>query len=516
MTGKTGWDLKTVWNRRTDAMVIALAAVVAWAASAQPGHGQESQQAGAAVPTGAGQAADEVQATGARRAPAGVQALPEARAVVERAVDLVGGEEALRDVERVTLDMMTQWQRPSFREVPYRDRPSFEPHVDVRDYSIPAWRNTRHFTGDRQIVNVVRDSVALTDTGRGFEPLSVAYVDEREELFLYTPDRLLLALLDAPDLSAPGDTLIGGERHRRVRGTLAGRFPSTVYFHAGTGLPTLLRFRAGHPADFGLVPWGVMDVEVWYSNWSTFGDLGIPTQWDIVRQGEPYKRMTVRRAVFDPDFAAADSFAVSAELRDAYWASTAPLPMHEGRVRVEEARMIDPGLADLTPGFGIPTGAVAVGDGWMLLGAGQTPYNYDQGVTALRELGAAPVTAVLAANARTTNGGVRRAARDGLPIYVSPASEPFVRLMLDEAGLTGETVRVVREPTVLGSDDGRIILAPVDLPDVPGALMLYRPATGWLFVPDALRPLDARLAREQAGTHGWEVRSFGTERTLDG
>jgi hypothetical protein len=259
-----------------------------------------------------------------------------------------------------------------------------------------------------------------------------------------------------------------------------------------------------------------MDVEVWYSDWTTVGDISIPTQWDVVRQGEPYKRMTVRRASFDPDFAAADSFAISQELRDAYWASTAPLPMHEGRVRVEEARMVDPGLADLTPGFGIPTGAVAVGDGWMLLGAGQAPYNYDQGVTALRELGAAPVTAVLAANARATNGGVRRAAQEGLPIYVGPASEPFVRLMLDEAGLTTESVEVVREPITLGSGDGRIVLAPVDLPDVPGALMLYRPATGWLFVPDALRPLDERLARARAMAHGWEVRSFGTERALGG
>lgn len=486
----------TWWVRRRDAvaraMAMAMAAMVTWTIPAEPAQGQASQQ------------------------PEASKASADARAIVERAVELVGGEEALRDLERVTLDMMTQWQRPSFREVPHSDRPSFEAHVDVRDYSIPAWRNTRHFMGDRRIVNVVRDSVALTDTGGGFQPLSVAYVDEREELFLYTPDRLLVALLDAPILTAPGDTLIGGERHHRVRGTLADRFPSTVYFHSGTGLPTLLHFRAGHPADFGLVPWGVMDVEVWYSDWSTFGDISIPTQWDVVRQGEPYKRMTVRRAAFDPDFAVADSFAISEELRDGYWASTAPLPMHVGRVRVEEARMVDPGLADLTPGFGIPTGAVAIGDGWMLLGAGQTPYNYDQGMTALQELGAAPVTAVLAANARATNGGVRRAAREGLPIYVGPASEPFVRLMLEESALSTETVHVIREPISLGAGDRRIILTSVDLPDVPGALMLYRPATGWLFVPDALRPLDERLARRQAAAHGWKVRSFGTERAVGG
>ena len=177
----------------------------------------------------------------------------EARATVERAVDLAGGEARLRGVQQVVLRMMTQWQRPSFRTIPYRDRPSFEPHTDVRDYRLPAWRNTREF-GARRITNVVRDSVAVTDLGQGFQPLSVAYVDEREELFAYTPDRLLLALLDAPDLTALTDTVLGVESHTRVRATLSDRFPSTVYFHGGTGLPTLLRFRAAHPADFGLVP----------------------------------------------------------------------------------------------------------------------------------------------------------------------------------------------------------------------------------------------------------------------
>lgn len=187
---------------------------------------------------------------------------PDARALVGRAVALAGGEERLRGVTHTAFSMMTQWQRTSFRQVPYTDRPSFEPHVDVRDYTIPAWRNTRDF-GAQKITNIIRDSIAATNLGKGFQPLSVAYVDERRELFLYTPDRLLLALLDAPALKTGRDTTIGGELHHRVDGVLNQVFPSTVFFQAATGLPTMLRFSAGHPNDFGLVPWGVMAVEVW-------------------------------------------------------------------------------------------------------------------------------------------------------------------------------------------------------------------------------------------------------------
>ena len=114
-------------------------------------------------------------ATGARSPVAGQEARDRAgaRAVVERAVDLSGGEATLRGVRRVALRMMTQWQGPSFRELPYRDRPSYEAHTDVRDYTLPAWRNTREF-GPRRITNIVRDSVAVTDLGQGFQPLSVA------------------------------------------------------------------------------------------------------------------------------------------------------------------------------------------------------------------------------------------------------------------------------------------------------------------------------------------------------
>ena len=51
-------------------------------------------------------------------APAAGQTVDRARPIVERAVDLMGGEDALRSVQRVALDMLTQWQRPNFRDVP--------------------------------------------------------------------------------------------------------------------------------------------------------------------------------------------------------------------------------------------------------------------------------------------------------------------------------------------------------------------------------------------------------------
>ncbi len=430
-----------------------------------------------------------------------------ADSITKRAVALMGGERALRGVERVVYQMMTQWQRSHFRAVPFTDQPSFEPHTDVRDYTIPAWRNTRQF-GATNIVNVIRDSIALTNTGKDFQPLSVAYVDERAELFLYTPDRLMLALRDAPDLATGADTTIGGEAHHRVNGTLAGRFRSSVFFHRGTGLPTMLRFNAGHPNDFGLVAWGVMPVEVWYSSWRTVGAVSMPLQWDILRVGVPYKRITVQRASFNPTFAA-DSFAVTAEQRATYLASSATKPMHENVMR-REVNMATPELANIVA-FGLQAGAVKVGAGWLMLGAAHTPFSYRYGARLLDSLGATPIIAVLAGTSiSATNGGVFVAVDQGLPVYVSQASEAALRRIFAGAGRPVRGLTRVRSGMRVGEGAQAARLEPVDLPNMPGSVMAFVPSSGWLYVPDATTVLDVTIARARAQALGWEVKSVGT------
>ena len=443
------------------------------------------------------------------------QSMSESVAVglVGRAADLMGGEERLRSVARVSMEMTTTWLRTGFRSVPFTDRPSYEEHTDTRDYSIDAWRNTRRFPNGA-ITNIIRDSISVTDMGRGFQPLSDAYVDERDELFVYTPDRLILALLDADEIRAEADTLLGEEPHHRVRARLGpghGHVADVdVFFHAGTELPTMLRFVAPHPSDFGLVQWGAMEVEVWYSAWSSFGDVHIPRQWDIRRVGVPYKRLTVRRAVFDPVFEA-DSFAVSDSLRRIYAGSPAARPMHEARV-IESVRRPVSSVALFSPFFGVPTGAVVTSEGLLMLGAGQAPFNYQQAVAELVSRDFAEPSLVLIAPASPGNGGVVGAARDGVPVLASVAAEPFVRAMLDNEGLVRTPIEVVRDTREIGRGEDRVVLARVDIPDTPGALMLYQPANGWLWVPDASSPLHIRIARERAEERGWVVRIVGWQR----
>ncbi|MEK9502708.1 hypothetical protein WI372_17060 [Gemmatimonadota bacterium DH-20] len=434
---------------------------------------------------------------------------PPARALVATAVERMGGEAALRAVERVRFDMTTQWQRTDFRDVPWTDRPSFEDHTDIRDYTIPAWRNTRLFPG-RAIVNVVPDSVATTDLGGGAQPLSVAYVDEREELFGYTPDRLMLALLDAADLAVAGDTLVGGEPMRVVTATVGGWSPATVWLHAGTGLPVRLRFEAGHPNDYGLVPWGVMEVQVWYSNWRTTDGISIPTQWDILRMGRPYKRMTVRRADFAPVFAPADSFAVVAELRRRFMAEAAG-PMHDRPM--DSVSVVADGLVAVH-GFGYPAGAVDVGDGWLLLESGHMPLNFERARRALLAEGIDRLIGATAISTRAGNGGALALAEGGRPVWTAPAAHAAMTRVMEQNGGRAGALTVVREGVWIGEGARRVRLEPVDLPDAPGSLVLWAPALGWLYAPGAIDPIDVRLVKDRAAELGWAWTALGTARAL--
>ena len=64
-----------------------------------------------------------------------------------------------------------------------------------RDYELNAWRNTRrnlaNGTWRESVTNVVVDTVAtMRPAGaNAFRPLSIAYVDERRELFAFAPER---------------------------------------------------------------------------------------------------------------------------------------------------------------------------------------------------------------------------------------------------------------------------------------------------------------------------------------
>jgi hypothetical protein len=426
--------------------------------------------------------------------------------MLDRAIQRMGGVETLRGIERVRYDMITQWDGLNYAGPPHSQRIGYETHTDVRDYTIDAWRNTRSFgTSGRSVVDVVRGDAAIRSFGEAFQPLNVAYVDERDELFAYTPDRLVLALRDAADLTALPDSTIAGAEHARVRGTVRG-LAMTLSIRRSTGLPTMVEFRAAQPNDFGLVPWGEMDVTVWYSGWSTTRDgISLPTQWSVERLGQLYKRTSIRDVTFNPDFSA-DSFAISGDLATAF-RETASKPMHD--LPLDSARVEGDLVSFRT--FGAPIGAVRVGGGWLLLEAGQAPLSTTRALDWLAEHADGDVVGAVVTTTNG-NGGVATLVERGIPVYTGPGLAEHVAEMLRNQGRRDTGYETISAGRWIASGPDSAFVAPVDLPDHPGGLALYVPSRRWMYTYEAAPALNRAVLIDAAAKRGWAVERMGTGR----
>lgn len=440
-------------------------------------------------------------------------------AVLDRAIDRMGGAEALRKIQGIRLDVMTQWLRINFSGQPSSEQPSYERNVELRDYVTRSWRNTRQFLpgpAGLGIVDVVRDTVAarLAPTAPSappaWAPLNVAYVDERRELFAFAPERMLLLAREAPDLATLPDTVMAGARHARVRATLDG-WHAVILLHRSDGLPAMVRFRADETNDFGLAPYGEQEVEFWYSGWTVVppGVL-LPRQRDTRRVGRPYKRMTVLATIINPP-APADSFVIADSLVTAYFA-TQHRPMWAAPL--DSARIVADRWASFPPWAGV-AGAVQVGGRWVLIEAGQAP-----GATGLvadwlsRSTPDVPLWGALVTWPATGSGGVRWFADRKLALHAGPGAAPFVRAML---GPASQAAAVVAAPRWIRVGADSIWLEPLDLPDYGGALAVYVPSLQWLYLspgslPFAKPELDAMVSRLEA--RGLKVATIGSVRAF--
>ncbi len=444
---------------------------------------------------------------------------------LDTAIARMGGAETLQRVERVRFETMTLWQRLTFETRPSDLIGSYELHSDLRNYSLVAWRNTRRFVGGPQLqemTDIVQKDVGIRrfppkpdGTASPWAPLSIAYVDERKEIFAFAPERLLLAARDARDLRPLSDTTIAGLPHARLSATVDG-FPTTIFLRRNDGFLAMARYRAAQPNDFGLAPWGEMETEMWYSRWTKYpipgtAGIGYPTQWDVRRVGHMYKRLTVLSANFDAA-APPDSFAISDSLRSAFVASAASKPMWD--LPMDSAKVVEPRLAR----FGNPgqtQAAVKLGDRWLFLEGASVPQRNESDVAWLRTADpGSSVAGLLVTGPNTGRGGAAWFTRRKLPVYVTPGAAPAMSATLANWKQPRTAMTVVTRPQWIRVDGDSLWLEPIDLPDYPGALVAYVPSLRWVYSGPAASPLYFDLILSRVRERGWAADRIGSVRSL--
>jgi len=423
--------------------------------------------------------------------------------LMTRAVERAGGDSALRAIRTARLEYVTTWMRTTFADVPSAPALGIEENVDLRDYDRQIWRYERNVGPGIPIIrDVVRDSVAIYDRGRGWQPLSGAYVHERRELFLSSAERLLVTALDAAragGLSFGADTAIAGATHARLVGTLDG-FPATLFLRRSDAQLTGFRFRAAQPWDFGLAAWDEMEVELWYSNWRVTGPLLLPFEVATNRVGVPYKRLTIISAEYNVPLPE-DSVAVSDSLRRRYMAE-------------QHRAMFDLAIDSLhtsAEGFttfavpGAPLGTVQQPAGWLLYGSGVAPMLADRAVARLRATGQPIVSAIVGTMTVLGAGGAPALARAGIPIVAAEDARTFLAAMFRQQRVPLRGITWVSRPgwQVIAGDS--LWLEPVDMPDDDGGLLVWDPTRRWLYAGDNVGPVQIRTALRVAASRHWPV-----------
>ena len=442
---------------------------------------------------------------------------------IDTAIARMGGDATLRKIERVRFETMTLWQRMTFEDRLHDPVSSYELHSDLRNYAIGGWRNTRRFIGGptlREMTDIVLDTAAIrrlpTPDGSlsPWAPLNIAYVDERKELFAVAPERLLLAARSASDLRALADTTIGGVRHARVSATVGG-YPATIFLRRTDGYLAMARLRAGQPNDFGLAPWGDMEVEMWYSRWNKYplpGTPGVhyPTQWDVRRVGRVYKRLTVLQANFDA-VAPPDSFAISDSLRTAYFA-TASRSMWE--FPMDSARVIEQRFAVLGRPGQAQT-AVKVGTKWLFLEGAGVPSRAETDAKWLANADPSGAPGgMLMTVSNSGRGGAVWFAEKKLPVFVAPGSAAAMTATLPNWKLRQSVATVLGKPQWVRIGGDSLWVEPIDYPDFPGALVAYVPSLKWAYSGLAAAPINFDLLVDRIRQRGWNVDRVGSLRGM--
>jgi hypothetical protein len=241
----------------------------------------------------------------------------------------------------------------------------------------------------------------------------------------------------------------------------------------------LARMKQGQPSDFGLAPWGTMDVDVWYSRWRRFPESGLnlPAQLDVWRAGRPYKRMTTISLVVNPPIPS-DSLTMPDSLRTRFLAGGRK-PMFD--LPLDSAKVIDGSFASFAAN-GTPAGAVRLGGRWVMIEAGTAPLTIERSAAFLEKAGGEAKLGGALLTAPSGGGGVAWLVDRSIPTWIAPANRAYTEAALrgwgrKSAGLTALPpsgwVRV-------GTDSLRV--ETIDLPYVADAEIVLEAEilpTGW-------------------------------------
>lgn len=427
----------------------------------------------------------------------------DARALVRSAAAALGGVERLRAIRVIRVEgighryLVEQSERP---EGPFLLQ--YEQMSELRDAAGGRLRQEYQQRGAltedwTPMTLVVSGDVAAIERGGKFAPGSRSQVEDARLRLALSPERAVLAALDAADLTAERDAELQGVPHHVVRWRWEGS-PARLFLNAATGLPTALEVVRSSPYSTFWGPWGDVTIRTSFSNWTLHPDgVRFPEQFDDERNGVRYRSFVVTKVDLAPKVEAT-AFAIPDDVKKAYAArpQTTIDEMPLGRPDKQAIDVAD-GIVELPGWWNVafvrqPDGVVIVE------GPISSGYSAKVIAEAGRRFPGVPVKAVVTtSDAWPHIGGMREYVARGIPVYALAINRPILERLL-AAPRTASPDALARSPrapkvewvstkATIGTGPNRIELYPIRGEGGERMMMLYFPERKLLYGSDLVQ-----------------------------
>lgn len=425
-------------------------------------------------------------------------AAPPPAELVARALDLIGGATALRDLPGTTIETYTANYGLGQEETP--GSPARASVSLTR--AMTDWRGARRVltTEIRGPGGMVTRQRRVTAGGIGMlenqttnaqQPDPPGVTANVERALRFAPERLLLAATDSGTTLAPLPAKAWrGVQHDGVR-FMRGADTASLYFERGSGALVFVE----QVTDDAIL--GDRTTSTYYTRWQE-AETGVklPRQIDVEANGRSLSQTIVTAlsvgVIADSFFAIPDSIAARAQR-----APAGPLP----------PPAITVNMVELAPGVWRAEGGthfslvVEQPEQIVLVEAPQSTARTQAVLdTVRRRFPGKQVGVVVNTHHHWDHaGGLRAVMAAGLPILTARGNVEFVRGIgnarktiapdaLSKPMRAGLTVRAVDDSTTIGAGDSRVVIFRLPTTHAEGVLAAYVPAARLLFQSDVLTP----------------------------
>ena len=427
-----------------------------------------------------------------------------ARDLIRAALEAMGGEAKIRALKSIQFEgighifAVEQSERPEGPWIVYylqtselRDLTNQRVRAapQLKHSQFPQWNGaTQIFAGD----------ISAFERNGKFFPGTYLHVETEKRKLALAPEQVLLRALDAQDLRAEKDVLMQNVSQKVVKFTW-NKTPVTIYFNAGTNLPTAVETLNSSPYDYFWGVWGDYTERTFYTYWTLEkGGIRYPHQWDAERLNAPYSSFTVTKLQLDVPVEEKD-FSIPDDVRQKFAAQPKPEKIEDiplGRPD-RPAKEIAPGVVKLPGRWDVAV--VRQDDGIVIIEAPiSSGYSAKVLEEAKRRYPGLKVKAVITtSDAFPHLGGVREYAAQGIPVYALDLNRPILeRLLAAPHAFQPDALenkprkaifKIVSGKTSLGAGANRLELYPLRTESGERMMMVYFPEHRLLYASDLVQ-----------------------------